>query len=119
MQVAGFAPDLCVLNPADWLAISVAKGSTNDHYLSGSYLGVTPMQLRGLKVVLSPSVDAGKALVMDSTHTELLIADGFSVEVGYTNTDFTSNLVVLLGEMRVIPVFRSVGAARLITPDTP
>jgi hypothetical protein len=31
-----------------------------------------PMQKRGLRVVLSPIADAGKALVMDSTHSELL-----------------------------------------------
>lgn len=74
------------------------------------------MQMRGLQVVLSPSVDAGKALLMDSSHSELLVVDAFSVEVGFVDQDFTKNLVTLLGELRVIPVFRTVGAARLITP---
>jgi hypothetical protein len=74
------------------------------------------MQMRGMRVVLSPSVNAGTALVMDSTHSELLVVDAFSVEIGFVDQDFTKNLVTILGEMRVIPVFRSVGAARLITP---
>jgi hypothetical protein len=116
MQVAGFNPDVVALNPADWLAITVATGTSNDHYLSGSYLGLMPMQMRGLRVVLSPSVNAGTALVMDSTHSELLVVDAFSVEIGFVDQDFTKNLVTILGEMRVIPVFRSVGAARLIPP---
>lgn len=116
MQTSGFNPDVVALNPADWLAITTARGTANDHYLSGSYLGMIEPNLRGLRVVLSPSVDAGKALVMDSTHSELLIVDNFAIEIGYENDDFTKNLAVVLGEMRVIPIFRTVGSARLITP---
>lgn len=116
MQVAGFAPNVVFLNPANWLAIAVAKGTANDHYLSGSYLGAMPMEMRGLRVVLSPSVDAGKALLMDTSHTELLVLNGVNVEAGTDADDFTKNLVTILAEVRVIPVFRAVGAARLITP---
>lgn len=119
MQVAGFSPDAVALNPADWLAVCVAKGALNDHYLSGSYLGALPTEMRGLRVILSPSVDAGKALLMDTSHSELSVVDGFSVEIGYVDQDFTKNLVTLLGEVRVIPIFRSVGSARLITPKAP
>lgn len=116
MQTAGFSPDVVALSPADWLAIVVKKGTANDHYLSGNYLGAMPSEMRGLRVVLSPSVNAGTALLIDSTHSELLIVDDFTIEVGYVNADFTSNLVSILGEVRVIPVFRTVGSAMLITP---
>lgn len=119
MQTAGFSPDLVALNPADWLAITVAKGTSNDHYLSGSYLGVMPTEMRGLRVVLSPSVDAGKALVVDSGHAELLMVNDVVIEVAYDSDDFTKNLATVLGELRVIPIFRTVGAARLITPKVP
>ena len=115
MQLAGFQPDAVALNPADWLAITVAKG-TDGHYLSGAYLGMLPENMRGLRVVLSPTVAAGKSLLIDSAHAELLIAEGFAIEAAYDGDDFTKNLVTVLGEMRVIPVFRTVGAARLITP---
>jgi hypothetical protein len=116
MQTAGFSPTTAVLNPADWLAISTARGTANDHYLSGSYLGTMEPMLRGLNVVLSPTITAGTALVMDSSHSELQIVENFTVEVGYQGDDFVKNLSVLLGEMRVLPVFRTVGSARLITP---
>lgn len=116
MQSAGFVPDVVVLNPADWLAISVAKGTANDHYLSGSYLSAMPMEMRGLRVVLSSSVDAGKALLMDSAHCELRMSNQFQVEVAYSGDDFERNLMTMRGELRVIPVFRSTGSARLITP---
>ena len=115
MQVAGFVPDVVALNPVDWLQITVARG-IDGHPLSGAYLGTLPEAMRGLRVVLSPGVTVGKALVMDSGQIELLVSDDFAVEFGYVNDDFTKNLVTILGEMRVIPIFRSVGAARLITP---
>ena len=115
MQVAGFAPDLVALNPLDWLALNVAKG-TDGQYLSGSYLGKMPEGMRGLRVVISPAIAAGKALLMDSSHSEVIVVDNFSVEIGTDGNDFTKNLATLLGEMRVIPIFRTVGSARLITP---
>ena len=115
MQQAGFDPNVVVLNPADWLVVTTATG-TDGHYLGGSYLGTMPMEMRGLRVSLSPSVDAGKALLIDTAHVELLIVDGFNIEVAYDGNDFTKNLVTVLGEMRVIPIFMTTGAARLITP---
>jgi Phage capsid family len=115
MQTAGFVPDAVALSPADWLQITIARGS-DGHPLSGAYLGILPEAMRGLRVVLSPGVTVGKALVMDSGQIELLVSDDFAIEFGYVNDDFTKNLVSILGEMRTIPIFRSVGAARLITP---
>ncbi len=116
MQIAGFNPNAVILNPSDWLAATVAKGTANDHYLSGDYLGRLPSEMRGLKVTLSPSIDAGKALVMDTQHSEMLVVDGFSIEVAYSGTDFLQNQVSILAETRIIPIFRTTGSARLITP---
>ncbi len=55
-------------------------------------------------------------LELDSSHSELLIVQDYAVEVGFTNDDFVKNLAVLLGEMRIIPVFRTNGSARMVTP---
>ena len=41
---------------------------------------------------------------------------GTSFEVAYAGDDLTKNLATMLMETRVAPVFRTVGAARLITP---
>jgi hypothetical protein len=114
MQTAGFTPNVVVLSPNDWLAISVLQSSTGE-YLSGSYLTMPGETMRGLRVVLSPAMTAGKSLIIDSAFLELLIVDEFSIEAGYVDQDFTKNLVTLLGETRVIPTLRATGAARLIT----
>lgn len=115
MQGDGFVPDVVCMSPAAWLGICTATGTLNDHYLSGSYLGAIEPNLRGLRVVLSPSVTAGSAMVLDSSHCELIVADGFSIEVGYSGDDFTKNLVTVLGELRVIPIFRTAGSALLVS----
>ncbi|WP_158014394.1 phage major capsid protein [Thauera phenolivorans] len=115
MQGDGFVPDVVCMSPAAWLGICTATGTLNDHYLSGSYLGAIEPNLRGLRVVLSPSVTAGSAMVLDSSHCELIVADGFSIEVGYSGDDFTKNLVTVLGELRVIPIFRTAGSALVVS----
>jgi hypothetical protein len=63
-----------------------------------------------------PSVPSGKVVIADTAHLELLIVDDFTVEVGYVNDDFTKNIATILGEIRVIPTFRSTGCVRVITP---
>ena len=115
MQEAGFVPDTVIMKPADWLAITTAK-ATGGEYLSGAYLAPLPELLRGLKVVLSPTVTAGKVMLLDSSQCELLVVDDLSVEIGTDGNDFTNNIRTILGEIRVIPTFRAVGSARLITP---
>jgi HK97 family phage major capsid protein len=116
MQQAGFQPDAVVLTPADWLAIVTAKGTANDHYLSGNYLGALPQAMRGLKVALSSNVASGKALLIDSAFLDVLMPQTITVTVGLDGNDFTKNLATVLAEMRVTPAFRATGAARLITP---
>jgi hypothetical protein len=83
---------------------------------TGARRGELPMTLRGLKVVLSPTVSSGKALLLDNAHIELLVAEDLTIEIGTDADDFTRNVRTILGEMRVIPTFRATGAARLITP---
>ena len=114
MQTAGFEPDVVAINPLDWLQITVATDTTNS-YLSGGYLGALPQEFRGLRVVLSPTVADGHALLIDSAHCELRVVDGFTVEVAYSGDDFTNNLVTILGETRVIPIFRTTGSMRLVS----
>jgi len=115
MQVIGMNPDTVVMHPTTWATIVTAQDDVQA-YLSGSYLGTLDMQMRGLKVVLATGVAVGKAMVIDSTHVELFVADDFSIELAYSGDDFTKNLCTILGETRVTPVYRTVGAAYLVTP---
>lgn len=116
MQSEGFMADVVALRPADWLSVVVARG-VDGHPLSGSYLApVAESSLRGLNVVMSPSVPAGKALILDSAHSELLMVEEVNTEIAYSGTDFESNLVTIRMETRVIPTMYTTGSMRLVTP---
>lgn len=117
MQVAGYSPDTVALHPSTWVEILTARGTSNDAYLSGNYLGEQEMVLRGLRVVISASVNAGRALLLDSTQTEILIVQNPALEIGYSGTQFTSNLCSALLETRIIPVFKSEGSAMYVVPE--
>lgn len=114
MQVAGYAPDCVALHPTTWTDILTARGTSNDQYFSGNYLGVQEMSLRGLRVVISASVPVGEALLLDSTQSELLIVQYPSLELGYSGDQFTRNLITALLETRVIPVFKASGSAIIV-----
>jgi len=116
MQTAGFQPNVVCMTPDDWLAVVTAKASGSGEYLSGAYLAALPENLRGLRVVLSPTITAGKALLLDAGYFELLTVEDMPIDIGTDADDFTKNMRTILGEVRVIPTFRAVGAARLITP---
>jgi hypothetical protein len=107
MQSLGFNPDTVFMAPNTYLNATLYKATADGHYLVPQYIGVRPNELRGLRVVLGAGITLDKALVIDSTQCELLIVDDFSVEVAYSGDDFTKNMVTVLGEMRVIPVYRS------------
>lgn len=117
MQVAGFSPDCVALHPTTWTAIVTARGETNDAYLSGNYLGEQAMTLRGLRVVISASVPASRALLLDSSQSEILVVQNPQLEIGYSGDQFSRNLCSALLEIRAIPVFKAVGSAMYVVPQ--
>jgi hypothetical protein len=118
MQLGGFMPDVVAISPATWVQIMTLRADSGTGvYLSGNYLGTTEPVLRGLRVVLSNSVPLGSALVIDSTHIELISVQNPIIEVGTIDDQFSRNLATVLLEFRVAPIFRTVGCAVLATPQ--
>jgi HK97 family phage major capsid protein len=118
MQEAGFSPNVVAFRPSDFLGVQLAK-TTAGEYLAGPYLQPLPELLRGMRVVLSANVPSGKVVVADTSHLELLVVDGLTIEIGFVNDDFTKNIATILGELRLIPTFRATGCVRVITPKAP
>lgn len=111
MAGSGFAADTVILSPEEWHALQVLKMMTDEYY-SGSMFGPLPTTLRGFKTIVSPTMPLGQVMVLDSRYLELLICDDLAIEVGYIDDQFTKNLATVLGELRVIPTLRAIGAAR-------
>jgi HK97 family phage major capsid protein len=101
MQQAGYQPSAIILNPSDWFAISITKTEQEGSYLFGSPVAAVPLVLWRVPVVLTPSITAGTALVIDTQHITVLDREEPSVMLSNSHKDyFTRNLVAVLGELR-------------------
>jgi HK97 family phage major capsid protein len=111
-----FEPDAIIMNPYDYLTVRLAK-DLNDQYFGGAMFGrdygqaqfePTPQAtntfgLWGKKVVTTPAMPAGLALVGDfAGWTRVLRHGGLRVDMTNTNgTDFEQNLWTARAEERI------------------
>jgi len=116
VQSFGSSPTAVVMAPATWVAIVTTKAEGSGEYLSGDYLGSPTMSVHGLPVVLSLSVPAGKAVLIDSASAELIVTAPPTIEVGYVDQQFIKNESSLLVESSVAPVLKNAYACCLVTP---
>lgn len=103
MWAAGNAPDLVIVNPADWGAMErTREGAGSGMYLYGTPGMEAGMNPFGLPVILSPYLTAGKVLVMQASSAAVVYdRQAATVELGYVNDDFTKNLVTIRVEERL------------------
>lgn len=102
MWAAGYMPEIVIVNPADWGALERIRESSNGGtYLYGAPGSNANANPFGLRVVLSAHLNAGKVIVLDSTAAMIYDRQSVTVEMGYVNTDFTSNLVTIRAEERL------------------
>lgn len=101
LWAAGWIPDKVFVNPADWGAVELAKGS-DGHYLygiPGLTAGRSPFDVQ---VIPSPFVTAGQfAIGAFNRATTIWDRQGVVVEAGFADDDFLKNLVTLRAEMRL------------------
>ncbi len=97
----GYVADAVIVNPADWGAQEIAKG-TDGHFLygfPGQFAGMNPF---GIPVVISSAMTAGQFLIGQfQASTGVWNREGTVVEAGFVNDDFTKNLVTLRAEARL------------------
>lgn len=101
LQANGWKPSVVVMNPQDWFTINSSKAAGSGEYLVGSPRNPSPPSLWDVSVVLSPSLAAGTALVLDASQTAML--DRQEVTVASSREDgsnFTTNMVTILAELR-------------------
>lgn len=101
LWAAGWIPDQVYVNPADWGAMELQKGS-DGHYLNGLpgvMLTTNPFNVR---VIPSPFVTPGQ-FAIGAFNRAVTVWDRQSVvvEAGYADDDFIKNLVTLRAEMRL------------------
>lgn len=112
LEAAGWMPSLIVMNPADWFAIASERAATGDgQYVLGSPRDPSGPSLWGVPVVATPGIAAGTTLVMDAAQVALLDRENVTVMASREDgTNFTTNMVTLLAEMRAGLAVFSAGA---------
>ena len=101
--------DVVVLNPWDYRSLQRIKGAVEGAYVFGSPSGANDENVWAVEVLPSNAVSAGNFLALDTTQLgALFLREDASVQLGYTGSQFTQNLVTILAECRaVIGVMRS------------
>ena len=117
MDAAGWQASHVVLNPIDWHAIRSerAAGGNEQYVASGWNMPATP-SIWGLTVVTSPSVTAGRPIVLDSTQTAILDRQSAVVEAfRQDGNQVRENLVTIRAEARMAFACYAPSAVRLVT----
>lgn len=97
----GWNPGLVVLNPADWHTIRTERSATEGLYIAGSWNVPATPSIWGLPVVTSSSLAVDTALVLDPAQVAILDRQSVTVEISREHgTNFTSNMVTILAELR-------------------
>lgn len=121
LSAAGWNANAVVMNPVDWFAVASARADGGDgQYILGSPRDPSPAGLWGVPVVVSPSMPAGQALVLDTSVTALLDRQQVSVQLSRHDGDnFRRNLVTILAELRAGLALYAPSATRLVTLAVP
>jgi HK97 family phage major capsid protein len=99
----GYIADTVYVNPADWGAQEIEReNGSNGMYLYGAPGTISGLNPFGIRVVITPRITAGTFLVgQTAVATGVWNRSGTVIEMGYEDNDFTSNLVTVLGEVRL------------------
>jgi HK97 family phage major capsid protein len=116
-------PDAAVLNPLDWQYIQLAKDANGQYYSGGPFSGAygnggysNVAALWGLKVVTTPRMPAGTALVGGFQECgQFFRRQGVTVEMTNSNVDdFQNNLITVRAESRsALAVYRPGGFGKV------
>lgn len=100
LQSLGFVPSAVLVNPGDFHKLRTSKASGSGEYLAGSWNQPPVPSIWGVPAVVSPSVPAGTAVVMDVAQTALLDRQQVRIDLGRVNDDFQRNTLRVRAELR-------------------
>lgn len=112
-------PDAVITDPTAWQNIQLTKAvaGTGDYFAGGPFLNATNPTLWGKKVVVSPRMTAGAALIgAFAQATQVFRKGGIVVDASNSHgTNFALNLTTLRAEERLILAVYRPGALGAVT----
>ncbi len=112
LRLLNYTPDVVFINPEDKASIDLTKDG-NGRYMADELRTV----IGGLTIVETTRITAGKFLLMDSSRWYVRTLEGFRLEYGWENDDFSKNLVSVIAEMRLHSYQNSIDAGSIVYGD--
>jgi HK97 family phage major capsid protein len=109
LRLLKYRPNVVWLNPTEVAGMDLIKSSTG-HYIKIETEGV----IRTLRVEESLNIPVGYFLMMDTAKWNIRVYEGFRLEFGWENDDFSKNLVTVIAEMRLHSYQNSIDQGALL-----
>lgn len=122
VQTAGYAANAVVLHPEDWATAETARATTGGgfDFAPGAPIDAAAQRLWGVAVVLSTTIAAKTAMVLD-TSTVAVDTDTQGIRLQwseFSGTDFESNLLRVRCEGRFgVSVYQPSGVVKVTLPE--
>ncbi|MES1924712.1 phage capsid family protein [Salinisphaera sp. T31B1] len=98
------------MNPADWFTVT-SERATDGQYILGTPRASMPASLWNRTVATTPSIPAGRVLVMDTSQTAVLDRQQPVLMASRLDgNNMTTNMITILAEMRAGLAVFSTGA---------
>lgn len=94
-----YSANFVLLNPVDFLGLRTKKDS-NNNYIIPPFMAMDGSRVGAMQVVESSLVTAGTMLVGDSNWATYYQQEGFTIELGWTDTQFAEDLMTLKARKR-------------------
>lgn len=113
---ANFRPNYIILHPNDVAKLDLAKGN-DGHYTLPPFKTADGMSISSVRIIENTGQTEDKFTVGDFTKFNVRIREGFTIDIGLENDDFTKNLVTILGEIRLVAYIKSNHQAAFVSGD--
>ena len=95
-------PDLMLVHPTTWSLIRRATNTYGEYYVAADPSTSEVNTAWGIPVVVSTQFTAGLVVLLDSTlYGRVVVREGLVTRIGYSGTDFTSNIIRFVSEERL------------------
>lgn len=98
--------NVCLMNEVDFFEMTSSK-DTNALYVIPSFISQTGETIGNIRVISTPSMEAGKILVGDFRYFVVRPYEALRVEQGFDGNDFTENMVSIRAEQRLISYIKT------------
>ncbi len=113
---AHFRPNYILMHPDDVASMDLEKG-TDGHYTLPPFKSADGLSISGVRILENTGQTVDKFTVGDFSKLNIKMREGFTIDIGLENDDFTRNLVTILGEIRLAVYVKTNHAGAFVSGD--